>query len=168
MSFIRYSVIAAFIAGMLIGAAGLNLVAGKHVDNAELEIERLLEEAAEQAEQIISLEEALSERQKVVVTEIEVHTTFEKDREKDAFSALEIEKNVKNLLKDVRGKEVASLDPLLIRNIIDGRTVEISKHQLVLSVKCLLVSEKLIIYVEVSEVERTVINPENQSTQVQP
>lgn len=98
-----------------------------------------------------------------MVTEIEVHTTFKDDRESNGFSELEIEKSVKNLLKDIRGKEVAPLDPLLIRNIIDGRMVEISKHQLVLSVKCLLVSEKLVIYVEVSEVEKTVIKPDTQN-----
>lgn len=160
MSFIRNSVIAGFFVGILVGAAALNLVSGTHIDKAELEIERLHEEILEQSEQIATLEETLSQRQNLAVTEIQVHVAFEGDKDYDEYTTLEIEKTVKDLLKDVRGKEVSSLDPLLVRSIIDGRTVEISKLEFVLSVKCLLVSERLIIFLEAAEPEKTVMNPE--------
>lgn len=151
MRLIRFSVIAGFLVGMMVGAAAINLVCGAHIDNAELEIEKLNTKLADQAEQITALEKTLAQRQKFAVTEIEVHVSFKDDKESDEFNQLEIEKAVKKLLKNIRGKEVSSLDPLIITNIIDGRPLEITKHQFLLSVKSLLISEKLIMYVEAKE-----------------
>lgn len=160
MSFIRNSVIAGFFVGILVGAAALNLVYGTHIDNAELKMERLQEEILEQSEQIATLEKALSQHQNLAVTEIEVHVTFEGDKDYDEYTKLEIEKTVKDLLKEVRGKEVSSLDPLLVRSIIDGRTVEISKLEFILTVECMLVSERLIIFLDAAEPEKTVMDHE--------
>lgn len=151
MSLIRRCAIASFIIGMLIGAAILNVICGKHLDKAELEMQKLHTKLADQTEQITALEKALEKRQKVAVTEIEVHVNFKDDSESDEFNQLEIEKIVKKLLKDIRGKQVSSLDPLIIANIIDGRIVEVSKRKFVLSVNGLLVSEKLIMHVEITE-----------------
>lgn len=151
MKLIRHSVVASFIIGTLVGAAALNLVSGVHIDNAELEIQKLHSQLADQSEQITALEKTLERRQKLAVTEIEIHITPKDTQQSDEFTELEIENAVKKLLKNIRGKEVSSLDPLLITNIIDGRTVEISTRKVLLSVKSLLLSEKLIMYVETTE-----------------
>ncbi|MDT3698913.1 MAG: hypothetical protein RO469_05745 [Thermincola sp.] len=156
MSIIRRCVAASFIVGLLAGAAILNVVSGKHIDNAELEIHKLQTKSEDQVEQIAALEKALAEalkkRQKLAVTEIEVHVTFKAEEESNEYNQLEIEKAVKKLLKDIRGKEVSSLDPLIIANIVDGRTVEAAKRKFTLSVKGIAVSEKVIMYVETTEI----------------
>lgn len=156
MNFIRYSLIAAtFIVGMLVGAATLNLVCGIHLDNAELEMQKLHTKLADQSEQIAALEKTLEQRQKSAVTEIEIHVNFKDDKQNDEYDKLEIEKAVKKLLKNIRGKEVSSLDPLLTTNIIDGRMIEVSKRKFLLSVKSLLISEKLIMNIEITEKAQT-------------
>lgn len=151
MSFIRYSAIASFIVGMLTGAAVINLICGTHVDNAELEIERLNALLAEQNEQIAALEATIAQQEKLAVTEIDVQVSFPDKKEADELSTLEIEKTVKELLKNIRGREVSTLDPLLIVNIVDGRPIQVSNAEFVITVKSLLVSEKLIINVEAEE-----------------
>jgi len=161
MILIRQCVIASFIVGMLIGAAILNMFCGTHIDNAELEIQKLHTKLADQSEQITALEKNLEKRQKLAVTEIEVHAYFKDNEESDEYNQLEIEKIVKKLLKDIRGKQVSSLDPLIIANIIDGRTVEVSNSKFMLSVKGLLITEKLIMHVEMTEKEQ----PDLQNTE---
>jgi hypothetical protein len=150
MIFIRHSVIASFIIGLLVGAATLNLVCGKHLDQTKLDIEKLQEKLADQNEQIITLEKTIEQSQVLVITGIEVHVRFKDEDLNEDYNILEIEKAVKQLVKDIRGKEVSSLDPLLIKNIIEGRTIKISNEEFLLSVKSLLISEKLIIYVEIT------------------
>jgi|LFRM01.2.fsa_nt_gb hypothetical protein len=151
MSFIRYSVIASFIFGLLAGAAIINLVCGTHLDNAELEIERLNALLAEQTEQIAALERTIAQQEEFTVTEIEVHVLFKDEKENDELSSLEIEKRVKELLKNIRGREVSTLDPILIVNIVDGRPIQVSNTEYILTVKSLLISEKLVMHVEAAE-----------------
>ncbi|MFZ5641617.1 MAG: hypothetical protein ACOY4Q_13145 [Bacillota bacterium] len=93
------AVLAGFLLGALVGASGLNLVAGRHLDRAELEIETA----------------------------------------------------VKKLLKNLRGQEVHTLDPMLITNIVDRRFIETFDHKYRLTVKGTLVSEKIVMYVEAEE-----------------
>lgn len=152
MSFICRCLTASFIVGLLAGAAILNVISGKHIDNAELEIQKLQTKLADQTEQITALEKALEKRQKLVVTELEVHVNFKDEDENDEYNQLELEKAVKKLLKDIRGKEVSSLDPLLVANIVEGRTIEVSKRKFVLSVEGIAVSEKVIMYVAITEI----------------
>lgn len=151
MSFIRWSVIAGFIIGILAGAAGLNMVTGTHMDRAELEIERLNAELAESYEQISALEKTLAQHKKAAVTEIEVHVAFKDGNQRDELTTLGITKTVRELLTNIRGREVSTLDPQLIVNIVDGREIEISNREFVLTVRSLLVSEKLIMDVEAKE-----------------
>ncbi|PKM89869.1 MAG: hypothetical protein CVU87_04000 [Firmicutes bacterium HGW-Firmicutes-12] len=153
MIFIRRSVIASFIIGILVGAATLNIVCGKHLEHAKLEIEKLEAKLADQTEQITALEKTLAQRQVLVVTGIEVHVSFKDEALNEEYNTLEIEKSVNKLLKDIRGKKIPSLDPLLITSIIEGRSIKISNEEYILSVKSLLISEKLIIYVEITAKE---------------
>lgn len=151
MSFIRYSVIASFIVGILAGAAVINIVCGKHIDHAELEIERLHSQLEEQSEQIATLEETLAEQEEFAVTEIEVHVTFKDKKQNDELNTLGIQKSVKDLLKTVRGREVSTLDPMLIFNIVDGRSLQVADTEFIVTVKSVLVWEKLVMYVEAAE-----------------
>lgn len=148
MKFIPWRIIASFIVGLMVGAAGLNLVSGTHLDNAQLEIERLNAQLAEKSEQISALEETIAQQEKWAVTEIEVHVSFEDPKENDELNTLEIEKTIKELLKNVRGRQVSTLDPALVFNIVNGRTIEVSNIEFTVTVKSVLISEKMVLNVE--------------------
>jgi hypothetical protein len=151
MKFIPWRILASFIIGILVGATALNLVSGTHLDKAQLEIERLNAQMAEQAEQIKALEETIAEQENVAVTEIEVNVSFKDPKHNDELNTLQIEKTIKELLKTVRGREVSTLDPMLVFNIVNGRSVAVSSIEFTVTVKSLLVSEKLIMHVEAVE-----------------
>lgn len=145
------TLIAVFTLGFLLGASLLNLISGVHLDKAELEIQKLHTQLSDQSEQIKALEDSLAQRRKLTVSKIEIHMIRKDDKQENEYDNLEIEKSLKELLRDVRGQEVASLDPLLITNIIHKRTIEISERKFLIEVKATLISEKLIMYVEVTE-----------------
>lgn len=156
MSIIRLSaLIASFTLGILVGSAAVNLISGAHLDYAELEIQKLNTKLADQSEQITALEQNLAKRQKSSsINEIDIRVSFKETKPANEYDKLGIEKSVKKLLRDVRGKEVSSVDPLLITNIIDRRTVESSNRKFLLVVKGTLISEKLIMYVEASQIQQ--------------
>lgn len=142
------AVLAGFTLGALIGAAGLNLALGKHLDKAELEIRKLRLAYEEQTEQLQAAEKELAIKTRVaVVNEITVNVIFE-----DEYERIEIETAVRKLLRNLKGKEVSSLDPLLVSNILDGRTTT-PDTKYILTVKGILVSEKIVMYIEAKEVE---------------
>lgn len=145
------TLLAVFIFGFILGAAVLNYISGTHLDRAELEIQKLNHIRLDQTEQIKALENNLAEQKAITVNTIEIRIISEKESKTDPYNKLEIEKEIKQLLKNVRGQEISTLDPLLINNMIDKRTVTVSEHRYILSVKGTLISEKLVMYVEVQE-----------------
>ncbi len=152
-------ILAGFILGAVLGAAGLNLAAGRHLDEAELKIRILQSQLEDRTEQLANmqksmadLEKKLAARQKLVVNDIDVHVKY-----KNEYEQLEIETAVKKLLKNLMAKEVKTLDPILVTNIVDQRIIETGKHKYHLTVKETLVSEKIIMYVEAKEIKEQVL-----------
>ncbi len=139
--------------GILIGAAGLNIVVGSHLDRAELEILKLRTELKDKSEQLESAEKELEvKKQAAVVDEINIHVNYS-----DEYEKIEIQSAVKKLLENIKGQEVQSLDPLLVTNIVDGRTVVTENQKYSLKVRGTLVSEKIIMYVDAEEVKEQVL-----------
>jgi len=132
--------------GILIGAAGLNIVVGSHLDRAELEILKLRTELKDKSEQLEV------KKQAAVVDEINIHVNYS-----DEYEKIEIQSAVKKLLENIKGQEVQSLDPLLVTNIVDGRTVVTENQKYSLKVRGTLVSEKIIMYVDAEEVKEQVL-----------
>lgn len=145
--------LASFILGALVGSAGLNWVTGRHMDKAELEIRRLRSEVADHNEKIATLEKRLAIEQNFSVSEIQVYVNLD-----DEYEKLELETEVKRLLKDLRGKDLKDLDPVLVAGIVDKRIIDTGKHKFRLSVKGTLISEKIIMYIEVKEMKDIPIN----------
>ena len=147
------TVTAAFILGILVGAACFNLLTGHRLDKAELEIRQLRAELDDKTEQLANLEKKLAVKNKAsVVEDVDVQVIF-----KDEYEKIEISSAVEKLLKSVQGKEVKSLDPLLVANIVDGRTISTASHKYTLFVKGTLISETIIMYVEAKQIfEQTI------------
>ncbi len=143
--------LAAFLVGMIVGAASLNLILGSHLDTCEFEIERLTAELEEQSTQIATLQETIAQHEKWAVTEIQVEVSFKDPEQDDELFALEIEKTVKELLKTTRGREVSTLEPALLHNIVQGRTIKASNTEFTINVQSLLISKTLIIHVEAEQ-----------------
>lgn len=169
MRFLPWKVLArlmaAFFVGVILGAISLNLILGNHLDTSELEIERLTAELEEQSTQIATLQETIAKQEEWTVTEIQVEVSFKDAKQSDELVTLEIEKTVKELLKSARGRKVSTLDPQMLLNIVQGRTITASNTEFTIDVQSLLISEKLIIYVEAEEKTKPVDGKSRQDHQ---
>jgi hypothetical protein len=138
-----------FIIGVLIGASMVTWWVGARIDYLMLQNEKLQATLDTKETQIKKLEENLASKQRFVVKDIQVEVSFPDEKEEDSFVQLTLERKIVEMLNDLWGKEVSTLDPALIANIIDSRTVQVDQQQYHLTVtRGPLVSDKVLIYVE--------------------
>lgn len=140
--------IAVFFLGFIGGAACINLLIGLNLDKAYIQIEELKDQVSDQHTQLESLQAELDVRQSSLVKQINVHVLVD-----DKYVQMEIEDFAKSLLKDLIGKEVESLDPIIVLNVVNDRSIKIDSISYELKVKALLISEKIVVYIEPSELE---------------
>jgi len=141
--------LALFIIGIFIGAAIANLAIGYQVENLHSEKVDLEAQLSEKESQIKALEDKVSDAKRwLIVQEIQIELELPQRNFADKqHLQLEIEQQVKSMLKDIRGKRVRELDPQVIWHIIDRRKIEALGYQFTLQVKSVLVSEKIFFYI---------------------
>jgi hypothetical protein len=141
--------IALFCIGIIIGAVLSNLAIGYQIENLHRENTDLKVQLSENENQIKALENQITEAKRwFVVQEIQIDLELPERNfaDKDNLK-LNINEQIKSLLKNVRGKRVNQLDPEVIWNIVDGRKLEAMGYSFTLKVKGVIISEKLIFYV---------------------
>jgi hypothetical protein len=138
--------ISIFILGFIIGSSIINAINGVKIEKLIFEKEAYKLKTLELNEKISKLNETLKARPQRAVTEIIVHINTE-----DNKLAIEIEKYTKEKLSSLYGKDVEKIDPLLIKNIFDGRILTIENKKLMLKVKFIVVNTTLEIYLDIEE-----------------
>jgi len=127
-------------------AVGL-LCMGRKVEYLELQRETLQMRLVDQAIRLRKLEDTLSDwrhRQKPVIKEIRVHADLGEKRMR-----LHIEKAVCNMLQELFGRPVDTLDPPVVDHIISNRRIVLDDQEYVLTTTKVWVSEILQVWVHV-------------------
>lgn len=142
-------VLALFVIGIIIGAALTTLAIGYHLDRMQNFNKKLEVQLLEKEEQIKALEDKMSEAQQwLIVKEVEIEVEMpERNFANQEELILEIEKEVKKMIKTIRGKKVQDLDPLIVRNIVQDRQLNIFGYNFVLDVHGIIVAEKIVFYI---------------------
>jgi len=122
------------------------LYAAKTIDDTLIEIETLKSELGERDYRISRLEDSLQERRKRVVREIKIELDV-----KDKLLNLKLTEVARDLVDDLIGREIDTLDPPLITTIISGRSVSINKQSYTYNVDLIVISDTLTLYLEVVE-----------------
>ncbi|MBC7341577.1 MAG: hypothetical protein H5U02_03880 [Clostridia bacterium] len=142
--------IAMLILGAIIGMAVTAIRVGGQVDVLWIENSRLLDELRSRTERLRLLEAQISKQCYLRVTSVEPHVSL-----KRAFNSAEaqsiclaVERQIAEILSPLLGKEVKSLDPTLVMQILDQRRVQVNKQNYELLIKTLILSERLVVYVE--------------------
>lgn len=141
--------LALFSIGIIIGAVLATLAIGYQVENIYSENSNLKVELNERKNQIKALEDKITEAKKwFIVKEIQINLELPPRNfaDKDDLE-LQINEQIKDMLKSIRGKRVNELDPQVIWHIVNGRQIEALGYNFKLEVKGVLVSEKVVFYV---------------------
>jgi len=135
-----------FILGFITGSSIINAVNGIKIEKLIFEKEAYRLKNIELKEKISKLNESLKNKPQRAVTEITVRINTNDDK-----LAIEIEKYVKEKLNGLYGKELEKIDPILIKNIFDGRILTIENKKIILKVKFIVVNTTLEIYLDIEE-----------------
>ncbi|MDW7674841.1 MAG: hypothetical protein SCK28_09920 [Bacillota bacterium] len=147
----RARLIVSFLIGMLLGASIVTWWVGARIDYLMLQNEKLQATLDSKETQIKNLEDNLASKQRFVVKDIQVVVSFSDEKEEDSFVQLTLERKVIEMLDDLWGKEVNTLDPTLIYNIVHNRTVEVESISYHLKVtRGPLISDKVLIHIDAS------------------
>lgn len=141
--------LALFSIGIIIGAVLATIAIGYQIEKVHNENISLKIQLSEKENQIKALEDKITEAKKwFIVKEIQIDLELPpRDfADKDNLE-LKITEEIKEVLKNIRGKRVNELDPEVIWHIVDGRQIEILGYPFRLEVKGLLISEKIVFYV---------------------
>ena len=124
---------------------------GARLDILMSENEKLASELDTKETRLQTLEDSLASEHQYIVQDLEIIVEFEEGEEEDELVKLTLEKKIRTMLDDIWGKDVQSLDPLLIANIIERRTLTVEEQTYILTVtRGPLVSEKVLIYIKAS------------------
>ncbi|MBZ4686741.1 MAG: hypothetical protein PWQ96_1032 [Clostridia bacterium] len=141
---------AIFIIGVIIGAAALNAVIGKKLDELYRENTELKEDLSATKSELEEVQTSLKKRRYTVVSIDPVITFKDELTEYEKETAtLEIQKNIKEMLKNLIGKEVGKLNYFLIPTVVDNRVIEIDGKSYKIKVSMVVVTQKIIIYTDV-------------------
>ncbi|WP_029688583.1 hypothetical protein [Thermoanaerobacter sp. A7A] len=135
-----------FILGFITGSSIINAVNGIKIEKLIFEKEAYRMNNIELSEKVSKLNESLKNKPQRVVTEIIVHIN-----NADNKLAIEIEKYVKEKLYGLYGKEVEKIDPILIKNIFDGRVLTIENKKIILKVNFIVINTIIEIYLDIHE-----------------
>ncbi len=135
-----------FLLGIILGATLLNLYLSQQIDRLIYEKNSLENQLEENQKQIENLEKNLEEQKHNFVKSINIK--LESDLNKHSQQA--VKEKIQNLLSRVPGQEISKIEPLLLRDIINERLINVDDNTFQLHLLYLVLQEDLELYIEVS------------------
>lgn len=140
------TLIAMLLLGAVLGATGATLRLGREIDRVHLDNAILIDEVERLAGELASRERALTASQKLPVrtVEIEIETPLEE------HIRVHVEQHAHDLLKNLVGEEVETLNPLLIEKALQ-RTLHVDKQDFIVTPTLIVLGSKLLVRLHVEE-----------------
>ncbi|MDA8234896.1 MAG: hypothetical protein M0Z31_08890 [Clostridia bacterium] len=150
--------LAALITGAILGAAGMTALTGRQINHLQTQNTRYLDQISTLTQETNTAKEKVAALQKRAdhkhqVTKVTVQVTL---REPDELTRLALEKEIRRYLeKQFLQREINSLDPLVIPEVVDERTFTVEGESYRVKALTTLVSETIIMHVEaIKEAEK--------------
>jgi len=146
--------------GMIIGAALTGVFVGKQIDDLYIENRSLADNLAVTEKELEQLRKASEEMHTRVVTKISALVSFTEECDYSDYERstieLTVEKKVREWLQIISGQELETINYLLVPRIVDNREVEVEGNNIRLKVMLVVLSENVIVYLEVEPIKNMV------------
>ncbi len=146
--------------GMIIGAALTGVFVGKQIDDLYIENRSLADNLAVTEKELKQLRQASEEMHTRVVTKISACINFNEECDYSEYerSAIEltVEKKVREWLQIISGQKLDTINYLLVPRIVDNREVEVEGNKIHLKVILVVLSENVIVYLEIKPIKNMV------------
>ncbi|NQS75751.1 MAG: hypothetical protein HQP61_04800 [Peptococcaceae bacterium] len=156
--------LAIFSLGMVVGGVLVTVHLGGQLDEITHKNQFLSQQLGLCEDELDQLKKSMGEREKKVVSSIELHITIldeDMARLEKKSAILAIEKQIRCWMEPIKGEEVEKLNYLLIQKVIDQRTIEFEGADYRLEVRLLVVGANIIIYADAIKEKEKLIQPVN-------
>ncbi len=139
-----------FTLGVILGATLLNVYAGIQIDRLIFEKNELTSRVEEQDKQIKELEKNIEQYKQHSISKITVKLQTEVNKHTEQ----EISKKIRQLLAGLLGRDTRQIDPLLLRDVINDRLIEVGGETYHLELLFMVITNELELYFKVSLPQR--------------
>ena len=133
-----------FVLGLFLGAVSIFVFSGQQLEDLYQERERLKVDLFETRERLTRLEDLWESRHEEIVREIKIDL----DMERDTFGELSIKKAIQEIVNDLVGEKVQSLNPTLVIRMLDDRKIMADEREYRLDLQAVVISETLTLYIK--------------------
>ncbi len=130
--------------GLFLGAVSIFVFSGQQLEDLYQERERLKVDLFETRERLTRLEDLWESRHEEIVREIKIDL----EMEKDTFGELSIKKAIQEIVNDLVGEKVQSLNPTLVIRMLDERKIMADEREYRLDLQAVVISETLTLYIK--------------------
>ncbi|AQS60041.1 hypothetical protein [Desulforamulus ferrireducens] len=152
-----YRVVAGLLLGILLGAAGTNILIGQQIDKLSLQNKTLQNQLADTQRELQKLKQSSHKQKKKTVISIETYLILTSREGLTDYDELKLKSEandkVKQWLEPLIGQEVAELDILWIPNILDNREVEANGNLYRLKSHLVVIDEKITVYLKATQIK---------------
>lgn len=146
-----------FVLGGLVGAASVTALIGGQVDQLNNAKEALEEEISTLQGELEQIEKNISTRQELTINSIALEIKFQNVQllplEEETLK-LNIEKQMKEILKNLLGKKIQGLNPFLIPLMLENRLIEAEGRHFRINVELIVLAEKLYLLLEAQPIPK--------------
>lgn len=148
--------VAIFVLGIIVGASCTSVFVGDTLDALHME-NRLLKQQLTTVENDLKQLEEKKQTPKRVVTKISTRVNFSEECDLTDYerstAELKVDKNVREWLQLILGQDLETVNYQLVPRIVDNREVEVDGKKIGLKVELVVISENLMVYIEVLPVK---------------
>lgn len=141
--------IAYLVLGFMLGAISFSLINGRQMEQLYREREELRVSLFETRERLMKLEDMWESRGDEVIREIIIVL----DTKEDSFIELALKQAIQEIVGDLMGEKVQSLNPSLVVKMLDDRKVAAGEREFILELEAVVISETLSLYITARRVQ---------------
>lgn len=146
------------ILGILLGAAGANVLIGDQVDHLAMTNRILRSQLEDIALELQKSQESSNIKKKYTITSVETFLLLNSIEDLTEYDELrlklEASERVREWLNPLIGQEVKEMDTLWVPSVVDNREIEVNGNKYRLRTYLVVVSEKVTVYLKASLVKQ--------------
>ncbi len=136
--------LAFLVLGFILGAVSVFISSGRQMEQLYQEREELKVSLFETRERLNRLEDMWESRGEEIIREVQIVLRMEQD----TFGELSIKQAIQEIVKDLVGEKVRTLNPSLVIKMLDGRKITADEREYLLELEAVVISETLSLYIQ--------------------
>jgi len=127
--------------GIILGAAVVNIITARKIDQLYLEKAALQVKVKEQEKKLENLNKSLKKQRTRIIENIHVISNL-----KDQHKKIKLQENINELLENVLGQDLKRVDPMLIYKILDNRIISLNEDNFLMEVDIIVMDTDLEVF----------------------